>query len=283
MPAADPQPSHWVKSVQEGQGRIRLARDPAPWLACHMLALFIHGVPDTPAMWRPLIEALDLADGEAVAPALPGFGCALPPGFRPTKDTYAAWLIAEAEQAVARHGGPVHLVGHDWGALLSLRAASLRPDLFASWAVSDAVIDPAYRGHRMAKLWATPIVGEVVMWLARKPALAKALADQGLPEELARHEADAFDATMRSSILTLYRSAVGLRFSGPWVEDLARLPANGLVIWGETDPYVPLETAQRFCTKRAVPLHVEQDAGHWALVERPQEVAARLRRHWNAA
>lgn len=245
-----------------------------------MRVLFVHGVPDTPAMWQPLIEALGLSADEAVTPALPGFGCPRPQGFRPTKDSYAGWLVALAEDIVMRAGGPIHLVGHDWGALLSLRAASLRPDLFASWAVSDAVIDPAYRGHRMARLWATPIAGELAMWLARKPVLAKALAAQGLPVDLARHEADAFDATMRASILTLYRSAVGLRFKGAWVEDLARLPERGLVVWGERDPYVPLETADRFCARWSVPLHVEWGAGHWAPVERARPVAERLSAHW---
>ena len=37
------------------------------------------------------------------------------------------------------------------------------PDLFKSFAVANALIDPVYRGHRMARLWATPVVGELMM------------------------------------------------------------------------------------------------------------------------
>lgn len=243
-----------------------------------MRVLLVHGVPDTPAMWSPLIEALDLPEGEVLRPALPGFGTATPAGFRPTKEHYADWLISEAETAAA--DGPLHIFGHDWGALLTLRAASLRPDLFASWSVSNALIDSQYRGHTMAKLWATPLVGELVMAGMRAPALARALTEQGLPEPLARHEAAQMDAVMKRSILGLYRSARGLRFRGEWEDDLANLPSRGLVIWGEDDPYVPLATAERFAQRWNYPLHVEHGAGHWAVVERAPAIAEQLRAFW---
>ena len=40
--------------------------------------LFLHGVPDSPAIWRPLLAALDLGDTPVAAPALPGFTAPLP-------------------------------------------------------------------------------------------------------------------------------------------------------------------------------------------------------------
>lgn len=83
------------------------------------MKLFVHGVPDTPLVWDPLIDALDLAEGDCLAPALPGFGCPRPAGFSATKDAYTDWLIGQMEAA----GGNVDLVGHDWGGLLVLRAA----------------------------------------------------------------------------------------------------------------------------------------------------------------
>ena len=53
------------------------------------MIVFVHGVPDTPALWEPLIAALGLKPGEWLAPALPGFGRAVPAGFTCTKDAYA--------------------------------------------------------------------------------------------------------------------------------------------------------------------------------------------------
>ncbi len=186
------------------------------------MIVFIHGVPDTPHLWKPLVAALGLQPSDYHAPALPGFAAPLPPGFPCTKDAYAGHLIGEIEKL----GEKIHLVGHDWGALLSLRIASLRPDLIRTWCVTNAVIDPDYRGHKAARMWATPLLGEFVMMNMRnKPRLEAGLVAGGMPAALAAEEVPLIDKTMRQSILKLYRSAIGLRFSGPWVSDLANLPA----------------------------------------------------------
>ena len=244
------------------------------------MIVFVHGVPDTPRLWNPLVAALGLQPGDYRAPALPGFGTPVPAGFACTKDSYADFVVGEIEAL----GTPVHLVGHDWGALLALRAACLRPDLIRSWCVTNAVIDPDYRGHRTAQMWATPLLGEFVMLNMRNTARLEAgLIQGGMPAGLAREEVPHVDKTMRQSILKLYRSAIGLRFSGPWVSDLARLPTPGQLFWGETDPFVGLEVAERFAKRWDVPLHVEHGAGHWACAERAEEFAAVLRALWARA
>lgn len=242
------------------------------------MILFVHGVPDTAALWRPLQDALGLQPDSFRVLSLPGFATPLPDGFTCTKDDYAAWLVGEMEAA----GEPVHIVGHDWGALLVLRAASLRPDLVSSWCVTNAVIDPEYNGHRTARMWATPVLGELVMLgMRNKARLGEGLIAGGMPPDLTREELPHIDKTMRQSILKLYRSAVGLRFRGEWVEDLARLPKRGQLFWGETDPYVQLEVAERFSKRWGVPLHVARGAGHWACHERAQEFAGVLAAHWS--
>ncbi|MGJ4930203.1 alpha/beta fold hydrolase [Bradyrhizobium sp. HKCCYLS2038] len=241
--------------------------------------IFLHGVPDTPAIWDPLIAAL----GETVAlPCLPGFCGRAPDGFACTKDAYADWLVTLME---AQHAafGPLDLVGHDWGALLVLRAASLRPELVRSWAVAGAALDADYRGHRIARIWNTPILGEIFMALSSQRAMARMFRQSGLPADLAAREAAAWQAPMRRAILALYRSADGLRFGGDWIAGLAQLPRRGLVISGTQDPFVPLATLSRFAQAYGALLHVEQDAGHWSIVERPQSIAAALRAHWGTA
>ncbi len=242
------------------------------------MILLVHGVPDTPALWNPLIAALGLKPGDWAAPAMPGFGTAVPSGFSCTKDAYADWLIAELEKV----GRPVHIVGHDWGALLALRAACLRPDLIASWSVTNAVIAPEYRGHENARIWATPLLGELSMLAIRnKSRLENALVGGGMPASLAKGEVPHIDKVMRQSILKLYRSANGLRFEGPWVDDLAKLPRKGQVFWGATDVFVRLAVAERFARKWDFPLHVEQGAGHWACYERASQFANILKAHWS--
>jgi pimeloyl-ACP methyl ester carboxylesterase len=241
------------------------------------MKVFIHGVPDTPHLWKPLVTALGLQPADYFAPALPGFGRPVPKGFACTKDAYVDYLIAEIEKLDKK----IDLVGHDWGALLSQRIASVRPDLIRTWCVTNAVIDPEYRGHRTAKMWATPLLGEFVMLNMRnKPRLEATLIQGGMPADLAKEEVPLIDKTMRQSILKLYRSAIGLRFSGPWVSDLANLPSPGQLFWGETDPFVDLSVAERFSKAHNVPLHVEKGAGHWACAERAEQFAGVLKALW---
>lgn len=245
------------------------------------MKVFIHGVPDTPHLWKPLVAALGLQPSEYFAPALPGFGTPVPKGFSCTKDAYAAYLIGEIEKRVQESGQKIDLVGHDWGALLSQRIASVRPDLIRTWCVTNAVIDPDYRGHRTARMWATPLLGEFVMLNMRnKQRLEAALIEGGMPAALAAEEVPLIDKTMRQSILKLYRSAVGLRFSGDWVSDLANLPSPGQLFWGETDPFVDLSVAERFSENHNVPLHVEKGTGHWACADRAEQFAGVLKTLW---
>ena len=58
--------------------------------------LFLHGVPYSPAIWSPLLDALALGDTPVAVPALPGFTGPLPAGFAATKEAYADWATGEA-------------------------------------------------------------------------------------------------------------------------------------------------------------------------------------------
>ena len=243
--------------------------------------MFLHGVPDSPAIWRPLLAALDLGDTPVAVPALPSFVAPLPAGFAATKEAYADWAVGQAEALFAAHD-PIDIVRHDWGALIAQRVVMLRPDLFRSWAISNAVIDPDYRGHRVARIWSTPILGELFMALSKPAKLAEGLAAQGMPADIAAEEAAQWaNKDKRRAILKLYRSANGLNFGHDWARDIGKLPAQGALIWGADDPYVDLSVAQRFAANTGTPLTVIERAGHWAIAQRPAEVAAALHRFWS--
>jgi pimeloyl-ACP methyl ester carboxylesterase len=124
-----------------------------------MTVVFVHGVPDTHRVWNDLIAHLKRRD--VVTLSLPGFGAPVPDGFAATKEAYVDWLIGELE----RFPEPVDLVGHDWGALLTYRAVSLRIDLIRTWAAGGSPIDSSYVWHDAAQAWQTPELGEQVMQL----------------------------------------------------------------------------------------------------------------------
>lgn len=237
-----------------------------------MPAVFLHGVPDTPGVWRPTLEKL--AREDVVTLRLPGFGGPPPTGFTPHKDSYAAWLVGELEKIP----GPIDLVGHDWGALLVYRAVSLEPKLVRSWAAGGAPLDPDYVWHDMAQAWQTPGVGEEVMKQLTPEAMAPGLMAQGQPKDVAEESAHAMDDAMKTAILALYRSATNV--GKEWRPDLSRITAPGLVIFGERDPYVNYKFGEKLAAKVGAKFVLIKDCGHWWEAERPVETAQALEAFW---
>ena len=239
-----------------------------------MPAFLVHGVADTHRLWDKLRSRLSRRD--VLAPSLPGFGAATPPGFQPTKEAYVDWLIDEIERA----GEPVDLVGHDWGSLLVQRVVSLRPDLIRTWACGDGPIDREYVWHDLARQWQTPGVGEAIMAAMSGDALADGLAAGGVPAEDARAVASHVDETMKACILGLYRSAVLV--GDEWEDDVARVARPALILWSRDDPYVAPRFAERLAARVRGELVLLEGCGHWWPLERPAEAAAALEHFWRA-
>jgi len=240
-----------------------------------MPVVFVHGVPDTHRVWRALIQRLRRDD--VVTLSLPGFGCGIPSGFDCTKEAYSDWLLGE----LGRIEGPIDLVAHDWGALLTVRAVSLEPNLVRTWAAGGAPLDADYEWHKAAKLWQTQGVGEQVMEKLTPEAFASALAAAGVPQAEASIAAEHVDSTMKRSILALYRSAV--RVGSEWEGDLRRVQAPGLVLWGENDPYAASAFGSRLATRTRARFVAFPGCSHWWQLERAADVAKELEAFWERA
>ena len=237
-----------------------------------MPAVFVHGVPDTALVWRPLLARLQRKD--TICLSLPGFGNKRPAGFNPDKDSYARWLV----DALKKIGGAIDVVGHDWGALLVTRAVCLAPGLVRSWCVGGAPLDPDYVWHDTAQIWQTPGKGEELMRNFTGEALAMGLSAQGIPLDQARETAGHIDDEMKACILTLYRSAI--RVADDWFAGLKRVTAPGLVLWGERDPYADQRFGERLAANTKAGYETIS-AGHWYQVEKPDIVARKLEAFWD--
>jgi pimeloyl-ACP methyl ester carboxylesterase len=191
-----------------------------------MTVVFVHGVPETPAVWSGLLAAVGRPG--SVALPLPGFGGVRPEGFGATMDEYAAWLVAQLE----RLDDPAGLVGHDRGGGFVVRVVSARPELVRSW-VTDAagVGDPGLEWHDLARIWQAPRAGED-FWDRQLAAPAQERAGVfrafGVPAGPALDLASQLSLTMADCILDLYRSAVDV--GRRWGPDFAAIPAPGLVM-----------------------------------------------------
>ena len=242
-----------------------------------MAVIFVHGVPETAAIWDPLLAGLGRDDAVTLSP--PGFGAPVPDGFGGTSDDYLAWLAAEVEKL---GGAPHDLVGHDWGGGHVARLATTRPDLVRSWVMDIAgTLDPDYVWHDLAQVWQAEGQGEELvgaMFSGPPEPRAEALVQAGMTEPAARASAGQLDQQTGRCILALYRSArqPAMATWGKQLEAAERRPL--LVINATADPYAggperAHRTAQRLGAQEAV----LDGLGHWWMLHDPAQGAKVIR------
>ncbi len=235
--------------------------------------VFVHGNPGPADDWRDLLARTG-AFARAVAPTMPGYGSAdKPKDFDYTVGGYAAHL-----DGVLRELGidRAHLVLHDFGGPWGLAWAAQHADAFASVTLINTGVLPDYRWHRYAKIWRTPVLGELFQVTATRSGFRMLLGRENprLPvAELDRlYDANAAWGTKRA-ILKLYRATPAKAGRGP-IEALRALDRPALVLWGTGDAYLPWQLADR--QREAFPsAHIEllDGLGHWPFLEDPAQIA----------
>lgn len=247
-----------------------------------MPKVFVHGVPETEALWGPLFDELEsrgVEDLVAVSP--PGFGAPVPQGFEATQVAYRDWLITQLEDL----GGDIDLVGHDWGAGHVYGLLAERPGLLRSWAADCAgLVHEDYIWHDGAQAWQTPEVGEQAvqaMFGMPEEQRATTWASLGIREDVARRIAAGQDDEMGRCILALYRSA-----AQPAMAELGQRLRNsdkrpGLVLIATEDPYTGTpEMAEAVATHLAASVATLDGLGHWWMFGGAAAAADALVAHW---
>jgi pimeloyl-ACP methyl ester carboxylesterase len=246
-----------------------------------MTIVMVHGVPETDAIWWPLVEELGRDDVVLLSP--PAFGAPVPDGFAATHSEYCDWL----ENELAWFSEPVDLVGHDWGGGHVLNLVMHRPELVRSW-VSDVlgIFDADYVWHDLAQAWSTPGAGEELVAAMLGGTLAERIAQaegMGMPPDVAAAVAAGQDEAMGRAILALYRSTAQPVAAelGRGLERAAARP--GLAILATEDSYVGTDEMRRRAAGRAgARVEVLDGLGHWWMLEDPARGAAALTRFWGA-
>jgi pimeloyl-ACP methyl ester carboxylesterase len=229
--------------------------------------LYLHGVPSSSDDWTAF-----LARTGGIAVDLPGFGRSGKPGS-------LAYTIAEYDRFLERFLDEleverVRLVVHDWGAV-GLAFAQRAPERIERLVVINAVpLLPGYRWHRTARIWRTPVLGELMMGFTNRPTLKlfsrESNATPGpMPDEWLDGVMAHFDAGTARAILRLYRSSPApvLADAG---RDLGAIDAPAMVVWGMRDPYIPGRFAGVYADALGGARLLElEDAGHWPWLDRP--------------
>lgn len=236
--------------------------------------VLLHGVPDTGRSWALLASRL-AQRYRCIAPDLPGFGGSdRPAWFGASLDDMARWCDEVIEAVVP--DTPVDLVLHDFGGPFGLAWAVRHPARVRRIVVMNTVFFPEFRWHFWARVWRTPVLGELSLSLLSRQGLLAEMrrGSPHVPTAFIHQVYDGITPEMKRAILQLYRASHPRNFA-PWQEGYRQLVARVplLVIWGDRDPYIASTFADRF---GAPDVQHVPDGGHWLFAEAPDDVATRL-------
>lgn len=231
--------------------------------------VFVHGNPGPMDDWEELAPAVAEL-GRVVAMDMPGYGRSEHPRkFDYTIDGYARYLGAIVDHLAVERA---HLVLHDFGGPWGLRWAIDHPDRLASLTFINCGVLEGYKWHRFARIWQTPVLGELAQLLTSAKGTHQALNSMS-PKPMPRSFVDRImkyaDWGHKRAVLKLYRASKragqeASRFvDPPFAKKLAVC-----VIWGAGDPFIPEEFAEK--QKRFFPLaetHVLPGLGHWPFID----------------
>lgn len=260
-------------------GSTTTAADPLPTVVA------LHGFPETAWEWRPVAELLSREGIRVVAPLQRGYSRRARPA---EVGAYGIENLAADVLSVANElaPGPIHLLGHDWGASVAWWLAAHEPGRVATLtavsvphlgAFADALASDPDQQERSAcfRLFRQPGKAEDVL-LADGARRLRALFGGEVPEELVETHLDVVgDREGLTGALNWYRAM--RRYELPDVV----VPTT--FVWGEEDMAIgrsgAVATAGRVrADYRFVPV---PDGGHWLPELQPEmiarEVAARIR------
>jgi pimeloyl-ACP methyl ester carboxylesterase len=235
--------------------------------------VYVHGNPGSRLDFRDLVARTG-EFARAIAPDMPGFGDAGKP--HPREFEYTVPNLGKHLAGILERLGieRAHFVGHDFGGPFAIAAAMEHPTRTGSLSFINTGVLRGYRWHKWARLWRTPVVGELFMLLTDEARFKAGF--RRLPPDFVDQMWRHFDARTRRAVLKLYRSTDTK--DAPLFSPLLRsLNLPSIVVWGVHDRYVPVEFAER--NREAFPraeVHLVQGAGHWPFIDRPDEVAAIL-------
>ena len=263
--------------------------------------VFLHGFPQTPAMWTGVIDQLSM-DCACLAPALPGYD---PSSAAQRQESFTASALAAQIATYIEEKSPdrpVVVVGHDVGGFIAYALAIERPELVRGLVAINGVHPELFRHSLLTSTEQADASREYIAFLRSENAEA-ILSANGYEALLQAHSRvvertdlpgeDPATLVERwsqpgvlSSMLAFYRASdVEIPAPAEVREDLASdFPGSGrivqphLLIWGEKDPYLRPSTHEglgTLCddlTVTSIP-----EAGHGIVGTHPEIVAREIK------
>lgn len=258
------------------------------------ILLFLHGFPEYSGAWDGLARRL-AGQFHCIAPDQRGYGQSWAPAQVSAYRT--SDLVGDMVGLIAHlGGGPVTVIGHDWGSAVAYGLAMFRPDLVSRLIVMNGV-HPGPFQRAMAAGGAQTDASQYIHtlkrdgaedWLseneyARLLAAFSAKMDMSwlTPDTLTRYKTEWARPGRLTGMLNWYRASP-LRLGGPgqavqapdFPADKFRVPMPHLLIWGPDDTALlpastdGLETYCPVLTRVTVP-----GTDHWIAHQAPDRVA----------
>lgn len=240
--------------------------------------VFCHGTPWSSYVWSRF--ASSLSDHFTIYVwDMPGYGQSSKDPAHPVSLGVQGELFADL---LSRWGlESPHVVAHDYGGAVALRAHLLQGCSFASLALVD-VVALAPWGSPFFQLVAdhSPVFSQLPANI--HASIVKAYIESAAHRELPAHDIDALVAPWlgEEGQRAFYQqmAEADQRFTDE-IEPLYRhidIPVR--VIWGEADPWIPVDRAHRLAeVMPQATVKIIPDAGHLVQLEAPVSLAVELR------
>src|SRR5215467_1261991 len=248
--------------------------------------VLLHGHPDNADEWARLMRRLS-ARYRCIAPDLPGYGKSPEPpaSFAYTREGQVAFVDALLEAAGV--SGKVILVVHDIGGIMGVPWAARNIGRMAGLMITNTVAYEGFPWFEVVRMWGDPSprarmrsrLGFAAISLFGGALFRKVY--RGQSPELSEEDIDRVTRTfacnpvaLRTTLRTFTEVVKPNFFDGydAMMRDItARVPTR--VLWGDKDPYLPLEYSRRFAGARVTVL---PEAGHWVPISATADLAAEI-------
>jgi pimeloyl-ACP methyl ester carboxylesterase len=240
--------------------------------------VFCHGTPWSSWLWRPFAEALS-SDFTVYLWDMPGYG-------RSSKDPghpVDFGVQAEAFAALLSHWGldRPHVVAHDYGGAVSLRAHLVHEVSYASLLMADVVAIPPSGSPFFRLVKQHPdVLAQVPPYIHE--ALVRAYIGNASHRELREDDLAALAAPWLGDEgqPAFYRqiAAYDERYLAENEALLDRIDIPVTVLWGTEDTWIPVATGERLAAGiRGAALTRVDGAGHLIHLDAPVALATALR------
>jgi pimeloyl-ACP methyl ester carboxylesterase len=252
------------------------------------VALLLHGNPDNAEQWLPVMGLLS-STHRCIAPDIPGYGKSPEPPASFDYSLRAQTAFVDELLAVLGISERVLMIVHDIGGVMGIAWAGTHPERLTGLLITNTVAFSDFKWFPIARTWGNDSwIGRLrakagmavisaaggrlfkkVFW-AQSPQLSEAQVDRIV-------RSFALNPAAKNSTLRQFHLMIRPDFLAGFDKVLERITKSmpTLVLWGDHDPYVPVEYAHRFATARVIIL---PDAGHWVALTEPQRLVDEARR-----